>query len=292
MTHRPLSPDQIFPAGRNDITTRMLTLATGVRVRVAESGPKDGRPVLMLHGWAASIYTYRHAFERLPLYGMRAIAVDLRGHGLSDKPAHAGAYSLNAYCADLDALLNALELPAADLIGQSMGGGLALRYALMRPDRAKMLALINPTALVRIIGRNALRVLPRSVVGAIGHRLVPRWSVELILRYVAYADAAKVEEADIDEYWSPTQVAGYVRAMRSALAEFDWRPLGNAEAEALTVPTVVILGSRDRLIRNTGGAAGRLRGARLSRVTGGHCVHEEMPAEVYDAICRFLTGSS
>jgi pimeloyl-ACP methyl ester carboxylesterase len=270
----------------------MLTLSTGVRVRVAENGPSDGRPVLMLHGWAASLYTYRHAFERLPPHGMRTIAVDLRGHGLSDKPAHAGAYGLDAYCADLDALLNALELPAADLIGQSMGGGLALRFALTRPERTRTLALINPTGLVRIAGRNALLVLPRSLVGAIGRRLVPRWSVELILRYIAYADSVKVEDAVVDQYWSSTQLPGYVYAVRSALAEFDWRPLSDAEAEALTVPTVVILGTRDRLIPNTDRAARRLRGSSLSRMTGGHCVHEESPAEVYGLISRFLIGSS
>lgn len=292
MRRRPLAPGQLFPADRDDITSHMLTLSTGVRVRVAESGPRDGRPVLMLHGWAASMYTYRHAFERLPAHGMRAIAVDLRGHGLSDKPTKPGAYSLERYCADLDAVLNALELPAADLIGQSMGGGFALRFAITRPERVTKLALINPTGLVRIVGRNLLRVLPRSVVSAIGPRLVPRRSVELILRYVAYGDPSKVGDRDIDEYWSPTQLAGYVYAARSALAEFDWRPVSDTEAESLTVPTVVILGTRDRLIRNTARAAQRLRDTSVSRITGGHCVHEESPAEVYGLICRFLTGSS
>ena len=270
----------------------MLTLSTGVRVRVAESGPRSGRPVVMLHGWAASMYSYRHAFERLPPEGMRAIAVDLRGHGLSDKPSYARAYSLDAYCADLDALLNALELPAAALIGQSMGGGIALRFAITRPERVTKLVLINPTGLVRIVGRNALRILPRSVVSAIGHRLVPRWSAGLILRYVAYGDPSKVGDRDIDEYWSPTQLAGYVYAARSALAEFEWGPISDADAASLTVPTLVILGARDRLIRNTARAARRLRESSLYQVAGGHCVHEERPAEVYGAICRFLSGSS
>ena len=45
------------------------------------------RPVVMLHGWGASLYMYRHALDRLPRPGLRAIAVDLRGYGLSDKPA-------------------------------------------------------------------------------------------------------------------------------------------------------------------------------------------------------------
>ncbi len=270
----------------------MVTLSTGVRVRVAESGPKNGPPVLLLHGWGASLYMYRHAFERLRTNGMRAIGVDLRGYGLSDKPGSDGAYSLEAYCADLDALLQALDVPRTALIGQSMGGGLALRYAITQPQRVAKLALINPTGLVRIPARNTLRVMPRTVAGILGRRLAPRWSIEFILRYVAYGDPSKVDATDVEEYWSPTQLPGFVYAARAGITEFDWRPVTDTEAAALAIPTVVILGTRDRLIRNTDAAAGRLPGSTLFRIAGGHCVHEENPAEVYGVISRFLAERS
>jgi epoxide hydrolase 4 len=269
----------------------MVTLSTGVRLRVAESGPTSGRPVLLLHGWGASLYMYRHAFEGLRASGMRVIAIDLRGYGLSDKPGDDGAYSLDAYCSDLAALLDALELPSAALIGQSMGGALALRFAMTQATRVAKLVLINPAGLVNVLSRNTLRLMPRAAAGIVGRRLVPRWSVEFILRYVAYGDPRKVDASDVDEYWSPTQLPGYVYAARSGLTEFDWRPLTDAQAASLAVPTVVILGTRDRLIRNTDAAARRLRGSTLYRITGGHCVHEENPAEVYGTISKFLSGS-
>lgn len=288
---RPLSPAELYPNGRIGITVRRVELSTGVSVRVIESGPANGKPVVMLHGWGASVYMYRQAMDLLPSRGLRAIAVDLRGYGLSDKPTHAGAYSLDAYCADLDALLDALELPSASLVGQSMGGGLALRFALRSEARVSRLVLVNPVGLVPIAYLYLLAILPRSVVAALGRRLMPRAALELILRYIAYGDPSKPAERDVDEYWAPTQLPGFVNAARSALSEFDWWPLAPAEAESLRVPTTVILGTADRLVRNAAPAARRLRGSVVHELAGGHCVLEENPSEVYAIVGDFLASN-
>ena len=58
---RMLSAAEIYPAGVAGVTTRMIDLSTGVRVRVVESGPSSGPPIVMLHGWGASLYMFRHA---------------------------------------------------------------------------------------------------------------------------------------------------------------------------------------------------------------------------------------
>jgi len=290
--HRALSPDEVFPAGHSNVTARFVTLSTGVRVRVAESGPRDGRPLVLLHGWGASMYMYRHAMELLPSRGVRTVAVDLRGYGLSDKPNERQAYTLDTYCADLDAVLDALDIPRAALLGQSMGGGLALRYSLTRVERVTGLVLIAPTGLVGVPIRHLLRAAPRTIVAMLGRRLVPRWAIALILRHVAYSDASKVTEGDIDEYWAPSQLPGYVNAARSALSDFDWRPVSEREAATLAVPTLVILGESDRLIRNARPAAARLRGSDVRVLPGGHCVHEERPGEVYRIIGDFIAKTS
>ncbi len=285
---RPLSADELYPAGVPNVSARFVDLPTGVRLRVAESGPTDGRPVLMLHGWGASLYMYRHAFELLPPAGFRAIGVDLRGYGRSDKPKARGAYTLDAYCGDLDALLDALVLPRVAMIGQSMGGGLALRYALRRPERVTSMALINPTGLVSAAFATALRGAPRAVVRALHRRLVPRWLIAFILRRIAFHNASRVTRRDVDEYWAAAQLDGFLDAAHGALAEFDWRPLTDEEAASLAVPTLVVLGTSDRLIRNSRHRAERLRGASVYEVAGGHSVNEEFPEEVYAAIRGFL----
>jgi 4,5:9,10-diseco-3-hydroxy-5,9,17-trioxoandrosta-1(10),2-diene-4-oate hydrolase len=286
---RALSPSELFPAGLSTITTRNHALSTGVTLRVLESGPADGLPVVMLHGWGASAYMYRHALDLLPGRGMRAIAVDLRGYGLSDKPAHAGAYTLDSYCADLDALLATLGLGKVALIGQSMGGGLSLRYALRNAERVSALVLVNPVGLVSIAYLPLLQVVPRSIIAAIGRRLVPRQAVDFILRYVAYGDPSLPTERDVDEYWAPTQLDGFVNAARSALSEFDWRPLNPVESASLSVPTTIILGTKDRLIRNAGAAARNLPRTAVHDIVGGHCVLEENPARVYQIAADFLS---
>jgi pimeloyl-ACP methyl ester carboxylesterase len=278
----------MYPAFAPHIAVRTVALKSGVNLRIAESGPRDGRPVVMLPGWGASLYMYRHALDRFPRAGIRSIAVDLRGYGLSDKPAADDSYSLKAYCADLDALLDELHLPTASLVGQSMGGGLALRYALAQPARVSTLTLINPTGLVNVPYVAVLRHAPAAVVDALGAHLVPRWIVGFILRRLAYADASIVSERDVDEYWAPTQLPGFVRAARATLSEFDWRAATDAEAASLTVPTLVVLGRRDRLVPNTNAAVSRLTASRIEWVPGGHCAHEEHPDLVYDMLAEFI----
>jgi pimeloyl-ACP methyl ester carboxylesterase len=289
---RPLPPDELFPAHSSDISQRFVDLPSGVRIRVAEAGPRGGDPVLLLHGWGGTLYMYRHAFDVLPRRGMRAIAIDLRGFGLSTRIATPGAYSLDAYIGDVLALLDILGVERPAIVGQSMGGGLTLRFALRHPERVTRIVLINPTSLVPLRFLPVVRTMPRAVVAALGKRLVPRWAVGFIMRRIAYANAAAVTERDIDQYWSPTQLPGYALAARGALADFDWSVVSDAEAAALAVPTLVMLGRRDRLIANTEAAAKRLHGAQVCWLAGGHCAHEENPAEAYRAIEDFLERHS
>src|SRR5262245_8759562 len=278
----------MFPAGVPDISTRMLRLSTGVQLRIAESGPANGIPLVMLHGWGGSLYMYRKGFPRLSARNVRAIAVDLRGYGLSDRPRQRGAYSLDAYSSDLMALLDALELERPALLAQSMAGGLSLRFALAHPHRVRGLALVNPSSLVTIPWTNAMRITPRWAMASAGGLLVPRWLVAWILRHMAYGDASKVSTRDIDEYWAPTQIPGFVGALRGAIAEFNWRPLTPSQSASLAVPSVVILGLQDRLIKHAQGAAEGLNGSQVFSLPGGHCVHEENPDTVYPLIADFL----
>jgi pimeloyl-ACP methyl ester carboxylesterase len=285
---RPLATSELFPAGNPDIPARFVELSTGVRVRVAESGPRDGTPLVMLHGWGGSLYMFRHGLTLLPPLGIRAIAVDLRGYGLSDKPHARGAYTLDAYLADLDALLGALELPRTALMGQSMGGAVALHYALRHPARVTRLVLVNPAALVPIVYPTLLRATPRGIARLVRERFVPRSLIGLIMRRIAYGDASRVTERDIDEYWAPAKLSGYVNAAHAALHEFDWRPVTGEQAASLAVPTLVVLGTRDRLIRRARASAERLRGSRVYEMDGGHCVNEEHPDEFYRVVGDFV----
>jgi|SRR6185503_14054859 len=283
----------MYPAGVANVHARTISLATGIAIRVVESGPAAGAPVLLLHGWGGSAYMFRGGIDRLAAQGFRVLAPDLRGFGLSDKPTAAGSYTVAAFMADVLALLNALDLPRVVLVGQSLGGGVALRCAIMHPERVAALALVNPVGLSPLPYLGLIRLLPQSVLDALGPRAVPRWVTEFVLRRLAYADPRKVSEADVDEYWAPSQFAGYAHALRATMSDFDWSPVGAAELASLAPRTLVVLGDGDRLVSPEAAAkaAAAIPTAQVVALPGGHCVHEEQADLVYPLIAKLAQKS-
>ena len=114
--------------------------------------------------------------------------------------------------------------------------------------------------------------------------MVPRPMARWILRHLAYGDASRVTDRDIDEYWAPTQLPGFSLAARASAEEFDWRPFERGRLAMIAAPSVVILGKKDRLIRNAAGSAQAIPGATVRELDAGHCAHEERPGEANDLI--------
>lgn len=269
--------------------SRLVSLPTGIRVRIVESGPSTGQAVLLVHGWGGSAYMFRHALRALGHAGYHAVALDLRGHGLSDKPLGRGVYTTERLLADLRAAANAIGLDRFAVVGQSMGGALALRLALAEGDRVTHVMLINPAGMSGIPALHIGRLFRSSVFDHLAHILPPRWLIRRIL-HVAYGDPRQVQDDDVDEYWAPSQFPDYARAMRALTSEFDWHPIPPEQLGALRVPTVVILGSADRLIRGVFRAAEPLRNAKLVTIVGaGHIANEERPEEVNAVLLDLLS---
>lgn len=116
---------------------RELSLATGITVPCLVKGDAGARPVLLLHAWGES----RRSFDRLVpgLAGFRIYAPDLRGHGDADKPEH--GYSLAGQAQDAAAILDALNVQVAAVIGSSSGGYVAQQLAAQYPGRIAGLVL-------------------------------------------------------------------------------------------------------------------------------------------------------
>jgi pimeloyl-ACP methyl ester carboxylesterase len=200
-----------------------VTLANGLGIRVLESGPPGGTPLLLLHGWAISAYLWRHNFAALAAAGYRVHAPDLPGHGLSDAPLEKGSYTLGALTDDVAALLDALGLERTAVVAQSMGGRIALELA--RRHRVTKLALFGPVGFGDVSpARDLVPFLP-AIPGSLAALLVPRELVELVQRRV-YGKIGWFTDRDVDEYWAPTQFpAVRVRLAappaRYARADFD-----------------------------------------------------------------------
>ncbi|CAK9175345.1 unnamed protein product, partial [Ilex paraguariensis] len=111
----------------------------GINMHIAEIG--EGPAVLFLHGFPELWYSWRHQMLSLSSKGYRTIAPDLRGYGDTDVPPYATSYTAFHIVGDLVALLDALGLDQAFLVGHDWGAVMAWYFCLFRPDRIK--ALVN-----------------------------------------------------------------------------------------------------------------------------------------------------
>ena len=142
----------------------IVRLATGPRLHYAEFGNPDGRPVLFLHGWPDSWFTFSRVLELLP-DGVRAVAIDQRGYGDSDRPD--AGYSIAEMAADAIACLDALDIQRATLVGHSFGSFVARCATIAHPERVDTLVLIGTgystsNAVTREL-QNAVRDLPDPI---------------------------------------------------------------------------------------------------------------------------------
>ena len=201
-------------------------------------GKPDGPPIVLLHGLGSSSADWRYQRSALGA-AYRVIIPDLRGHGRS--PRGFGPLTAETLAADVAALLHALRVPPAHVVGLSLGGCVALALALDHPARVRSLTLVNTFARLPIAGpRGALRGLarlgllacaPMRVVAAhVARGLFPRPDQrELYLAAVASLAA------------NPRRT--YLASLRG-LASFDVRQrLGDVRC-----PTLVVAGDRDATV--------------------------------------------
>ena len=279
-----------------------MTLSDGVTVRVAESGDASAPTVLLVHGWGASMYMWRDWFAPLAAAGRRVVAVDLPGHGLSDKPTDLGRYTLASLVGVLREVIELRALETPDIVAQSMGGTIALAAAVRGVAPVGRLVLVNPACFGLVSAlRLARRVTPLATKPVVD-RLVPRWVVARGHRLV-FGDPSLITDEDIDQYWAPSQFPGYARAMLRLVHEFSWdRPSVRVMVSRLrslappTAPPLVVLGTRDRLVLGAHAYATALRAAGapleiFESEGGGHAVNEERPDEVLDVVRRFLQSA-
>ena len=128
------------PGARHRTVTVATADAGALDLHVLEAGEPDAPPVLLLHGWPQHAWCWRHVMPRLA-DGHRLIAPDLRGFGWSDCPA--GGYDPLTFAADAVALLDALDVDRADVIGHDWGGAAAFVMALGQPARVRRMVILN-----------------------------------------------------------------------------------------------------------------------------------------------------
>jgi pimeloyl-ACP methyl ester carboxylesterase len=116
----------------NEPTHRTIG-ANGIRMHLAEQG--SGPLVLLCHGFPESWYSWRHQLSALAAAGFHAVAPDMRGYGMSDRPAEIERYTLLHLVGDMVGVLDSLGEKTAVIVGHDWGAPVAWHAALLRPDR-------------------------------------------------------------------------------------------------------------------------------------------------------------
>ena len=265
----------------------------GMQVHLRDEGPKDDPlPIVLIHGTSASLHTWEG--WATALRGQRrVIRFDLPGFALTG-PNRQNDYSVDAYVRFVTAVMDQLGVQRFVLAGNSLGGQVAWATAVALPQRVARLVLVDasgyppesasvaPTLPLgfRIARMPALRVLTQYT--------LPRSVVEKSVRNV-YGDPAKVTPELVDLYVDMTLRAGNRKALGRRMDQGYTGQL--ADLKALTMPTLILWGGRDRLIPLEFGQrfARDIAGSRLVVFDDlGHVPHEEDPVRTVAVVKTFL----
>ncbi|QYU67293.1 alpha/beta fold hydrolase [Leptolyngbya sp. 15MV] len=258
----------------------------GLRVHLRDTGPRDAPAVLMLHGFGSSLHTWE-AWARAMEGAFRVVRLDLPGFGLTGADP-TGDYSDTRAVMLLARLLDQLGIARADVIGSSMGGRIAWRFAAERPDRVRRLVLMAPDGFAsrgfeydRPIGVSPLmRVLPYAM---------PRPLLRTTTA-AAFADPAVLTPDLLDRYEAMLRAPGVRHAILDRMRSHALVP-PEPFLRRIEAPVLLLWGERDRMVPASH-AVDYERVLRNSRTVIlpnlGHVPMEEAPAASVVPILDFL----
>ena len=118
-------------------------LSDGIAINVADHGPEDGDPVLMLHGFPDSARLWRRQIPDLVAAGYRVLAPDLRGFGRSELEVSVPQCGMGSLCGDALAVLDASGVDRAHVVGHDWGAAVSWALALSAPQRVRSLTALS-----------------------------------------------------------------------------------------------------------------------------------------------------
>lgn len=285
-----LSPGEMFPAGDPAYRVSFPRLRSGIKVRVVERGDSGSLPVLLVHGFGCSAYIFRRNMPVLADAGFRAIAIDLKGHGLSDKPLASEEYTIDSLVEHLRDVLDALHLDRPALVGHSLGGSLIYHFASRFPERALCLGMLSPVGLSGVRLMWLYRLLTPAPLTSALRKIRPRLIVKIALKRV-YGKRGHFTKRDVEEYLAPSQFPEFALAMREVLHNYDWNAAKHRKLATLDLPAAGVWGTLDHLMPRDGMAiyVGLVPQTVLHSIPdAGHIITEETPKEVNEALRELL----
>lgn len=288
----PALKDTLPPENLADPDSRFIEVK-GIRIHYKSIGT-DKPYILLLHGFAASLFSWREVMEPLADYG-RVIAFDRPGFGLTERPLEwegQNPYSPEAQVELTLGLMDELGLEKAILIGNSAGGNTAAQTALRYPGRVEALILVDP-AIDQDDGSPALLkpllTTPQARrVGPLFVRSIRDWGLDFAR--TAWHDPSKITPEIWDGYTRPLQAQNWDRGLWEVnLAGYP--PKIGERLANLQIPVLLITGDDDRIVptQHTIQLAEKFQNAELVVIPDcGHVPQEECPAQFIQSVNQFL----
>jgi 3-oxoadipate enol-lactonase len=258
----------------------MFTVVDGVQLHYAQDG--QGTDVILIHGLGGSLHDWDAYTPVLAKYH-RVLRWDVRGFGESDKPS--GPYSPQLFARDLAGLAPACGVTRAHVIGISMGGVIAQRFALDYPDLVKSLTLISTSSEVGTQARAAWEKMA-AVIEQRGFSTTADFAQRIYAPSFAKTHPEAVQA--MATRTAANDPRSYAAAAR-AIGSYNW----TAELSRIQVPTLILQGLEDVLTPPGGSVrmSRMLPRARLLLMPEcGHVVPEEKPELFTHTVLAFLAG--
>jgi pimeloyl-ACP methyl ester carboxylesterase len=273
--------------------------ANGIRLHYVAAGA--GPLTLLLHGFPEFWYSWRAQLPALAAAGRRAVALDLRGYNLSEKPSY--GYDVATLSADIREVIGALGEREADVIGHDWGGMIAWVVALREPDYLRRLAIINaphPATIVRDLVRNPRQLRRSSYIGlfqlrGVAEEAIRRRDYALLRRTFRAADRghAWLTDDDIQRFVDAAARPGVLTAALEYYRQLVRKgPTPLSPMRVILSPTLVLWGELDpymgpELLK---GLDPWVRHLTLQRFpTAGHWLNQQEPERVNEALAAFLS---
>jgi non-heme chloroperoxidase len=250
-----------------------IRVAPGVHVAVADlDGGRKGT-VVLVPGWPLSSIMLENTTLFLADQGFRAVAIDLRGFGMSDAPY--APYSYDVWCSDIRTVLRTMDLRDVTLVGHSMGGAVALRYAARFRSRVSKLVVAEPAA-PRFVHGPRSADLAAGLAGLIEGYATDRSQVVRALTKTFFSTHTDVTTDPFLQFFERQGLDGAsLVASRAGLLALRDTDL-TSDLARITVPTRVFHALHDQIVPYDHGqaVAAAIRHARLvTFTTAGHGVY-------------------
>lgn len=241
-----------------------------------------GQPLLLVHGLGSSIQDWEYQIPLLS-QSFTVIAVDVRGHGQSDKPRK--PYSIRLFANDLSALIDHLNLGPVHLVGISMGGMIGFQLAVDHPEQLLSLCIVNSGPEVR----------PHSLRDCL--EIAKRWSLSRLLSLETIAKALgrllfpHPEQAElrlkVEQRWPQNDKRAYLASLDAIIGWSVSKRLAN-----IRCPVLVISGDRDYTpVSQKEAYVRRLPNAQLVVIRNSrHATPLDQPEQFNQTLLNFLTA--